>query len=559
MILGGATLVLAALVSNSAARGTKSDPWRNVTGTSDEAFPTNVGFLGNMKIGDAPFAAQYNRHNTASGESVDMTWRPKNADRDNASSDDIYRNLATTSPYHPAYDLFPETIHNRVLPPQCQIKQVHILHRHGSRYPTGTNGPSSFGDKIKDARKKNSLKVTGEYDFLNSWEYHLGEDLLVHKGAQELFDSGAKAYYDYAKLLEKYDKKPVIRTTSESRMVDSARYWALGFFGWDMDKKVNIEVLTEEFLQKNPLAPYMTCPNVFSPKVLNALTWRFKYLKDATERIRKNVKGVDISTSDVSNMISLCGYETVGQGYSDFCKLFTKEDFEEYEYEQDLIHNSVFGFQSVTSKALGIGWVTEFLQRLKHEPMNGPWSTQNKTLDKNEMYFPVDQPIYADFTHDVVIESILTALNFKQLADELTGDHIKRNRKYRTSHVVPFGARLIFEVMECGEEEYIRAKLNDAIVPLDSNQGCEGREDGLCKLDDYIGYLDKHAFQDSNYNFLCQLKIDNHFNLKKLLDGGILSNDELKLLAKKPAGYDQNKAVNSTRVKRWARAHKMIH
>ena len=118
------------------------------------------------------------------------------------------------------------------------------------------------------------------------------------------------------------------------------------------------------------------------------------------------------------------------------------------------------------------------------------------------------------------------------------------NRRFRTSHVVPFGARLVFEVMECDENgdksEYIRAKLNDAVVPLDGNQGCESRLDGLCRLDNYISHLEKHAFQDSNFDFLCRLKIDENFDLKKLLDGGILSNDDLKQISKTPPGYHEH-------------------
>lgn len=529
------------------AKGTNSDPWRNVTGTSSETFPTDVGFLGNMKYGAKPFLAQKDRLNTSrsnNDSSVEMRWLPWNAEEDAATSDDIFRNLGTTSPYHQAFDLFPETIEHQVLPPQCKIKSAHILHRHGSRYPAGPGGPSSLGRKIKLAQKTGQLKAHGDFEFLEHWEYDLGEDVLVHKGAQELFDSGVKYYYEYAKLLENYDKKPVIRTTSQSRMVDSARYWALGFFGWDMQDKVNIEVLTETFFQNNTLAPYMSCPNPFSPKVLKALAWRFKMLKKATDRINKHVKGITFSSSDVSNMISLCGYETVALGYSNFCKLFTKQDFEEYEYEQDLMHQSVFGFMSVTSKAWGVGWVTEFIHRLKHKAFDGPQTSQNSTLDHNPKYFPVHQPLYVDFTHDIVIESILTALNFKQLADELDGDRMQPNRRFRTSHVVPFGARLVFEVMECDENgdksEYIRAKLNDAVVPLDGNQGCESRLDGLCRLDNYLSHLEKHAFQNSNFDFLCRLKIDENFDLKKLLDGGILSNDDLKQISKTPPGYHEH-------------------
>ncbi|WFD24809.1 hypothetical protein MEQU1_003514 [Malassezia equina] len=521
------------------ALGTPTNPWKNVTGTSSKTFPTDVGFLGSVTYGPPPFLAQVDQLKTSKpnhNAPVEMRWVPQNAEQDHATSDDIFRNMGATSPYHQADDLFPETHGYENVPKQCRIKQAHILHRHGARYPT--SGASPLGAKIELAKKLGTLKASGDYAFLHHWKYQLGKAALVHLGAQELFNSGIKYYYEYAKLLEQTKQKPVLRTTSQSRMVDSARYWALGFFGWDMADKANIEVITESILQNNTLAPYMTCPQVFSPKALRILEWRLKAFGDAKKRLEENVKGVSFSKSDVITMIGLCSYETVSQGYSDFCKIFTKKDYEEYEYDQDLMFQSIWGFMSVGGRPMGIGWVTEFLARLKGSGFHGPQTTQNATLDNDPTYFPMHQPLYVDFTHDVVIQTVLTALNFKQLSDELPGDHMNPHRRYRASRVTPFAARLVFEVMECdddnGSTDYIRAKLNDAVVPLDGNQGCEGRPDGLCKLDDYVGFLEHHAYSMTNYDLLCHLKLDDNFDITALLDGAILSDEQVHQLGKNP-------------------------
>jgi len=532
-------LAMAIMTSVCWALGTPTGQWNNVTGTSSQTFPTDVGFLGSVKYGAPPFLAQVDQLKTRKSNHnspVEMRWVPLNAEQDHATSDDIFRNLGTTSPYHPADDLFPETHGYENVPKQCRIKQAHILHRHGSRYPT--SGAGLLVKKLDLAKKLGTLKASGDYAFLHHWKYQLGEAALVHFGAQEVFNSGVKYYYEYAQLLEQTKQKPVLRTTSQSRMVDTARYWALGFFGWDMTDKAHIEVLTETFLQNNTLAPYMTCPNVFSPKALRILEWRAKAFGNAQKRLQENVKGVSFSKSDVITMIGLCGYETVSQGYSDFCKIFTKQDYEEYQYDDDLMKQSVFGFMSTGGRAMGIGWVTEFLARLKGTGFHGPQTTQNATLDHNPTYFPMHQPLYVDFTHDVVILTVLTALNFKQLADELPGNHMDPNRRFRTSRIIPFGARLVFEVMECdsedGSTDYIRAKLNDAVVPLGGEQGCEGRKDGLCKLDDYMGFLEHRAYSMTNYDLLCQLKLDHNFNITALLDGAILSDEQVHELGKNP-------------------------
>ena len=67
--------------------------------------------MGSFKYGKAPFVAQEDHLESDkwNRESVEMRWEPKDAEKDHATSDDIFRNLGTTSPYHPAYDLFRST------------------------------------------------------------------------------------------------------------------------------------------------------------------------------------------------------------------------------------------------------------------------------------------------------------------------------------------------------------------------------------------------------------------------------------------------------------------
>ncbi|WFD01578.1 hypothetical protein MOBT1_000248 [Malassezia obtusa] len=504
-------------VAVASAQSATPTNWNNVTGTSDKVFPTDVGFLGKMAYGKTPFLAQKDKVNSSKPfgyYGVETRVLPLNHEKDNANSDDIFRNLGTTSVYHPADDLFPETHGYEVLPDQCNIKQVHILHRHGARNPTSDahEGAPMFGAAVWNATKAGKLKATGDLSFLNHWNYTLGAEILVHQGAQELFDSGVKHYYEYAALLENLtDHKPVIRTTSQSRMLDSARYWALGFFGWDAPQKTNLEVLTEVSDQNNTLAPYDYCTNsgnssyALGDKLSSE--WQKVYLKDAIQRLQKDLKGVKLDEKLLYGMMSICAYETVVMGYSDFCKLFTKEEFEHYEYDIDLQFMGNYGFMNPTGRAQGIGYVVELLDRMNKTKFDGPVTGQNTTLDKNSTYFPVDQKLYADFTHDDVITSVLTALNYTQIADFLPTTKPDSNRRYRSSRVTPFAARLVFEVLDCDSDDlkgkYLRTKINEAVVPMDQDQGCEKRHDGLCKFDDFFSHQKKHAYKDSKYNKVC--------------------------------------------------------
>ena len=73
-----------------------------------------------------------------------------------------------------------------------------MLSRHGSRYPTVGSNVQTFGQRIAD--NKGKFEATGPLSFLKSWTYELGEEILVPRGRQELFDSGILHYYQYAQL-----------------------------------------------------------------------------------------------------------------------------------------------------------------------------------------------------------------------------------------------------------------------------------------------------------------------------------------------------------------------
>ena len=504
-------------IAVASAQSATPTNWNNVTGTTSEAFPTDVGFLGTMAYGKTPFLAQDDKINSTKSfgnYGVETRELPLNGDKDNATSSDIFRNLGTTSIYHPADDLFPETHGYEILPDQCTVKQVHILHRHGARNPTSDTheGAPLFGAAVWNATQAGNLSATGDLEFLNSWNYTLGAEVLVHQGAQELFDSGVKHYYQYAKLLENLtDHKPVIRTTSQSRMLDSARYWTLGFFGWDAPSKVNLEVLTETQGQNNTLAPYEYCTNADNSSFYlgdqMSTEWQKVYLKDAIQRLQGDLKGIELDETMVYGMMSICAYETVVMGFSNFCSLFTKEEFENYEYDIDLQFMGDYGFMNPTGRAQGIGWVVELLDRMNMTKFDGPATGQNTTLDENEMYFPVDQMLYADFTHDDVITSVLTALNYTQFSEFLPTTQPNPNRRYRSSRVTPFAARLVFEVLDCNSTDlqgsYVRTKINDAVIPMNQDQGCEARPDGLCKFNDFWKHQYQNAYKDSKYDLVC--------------------------------------------------------
>lgn len=58
-----------------------------------------------------------------------------------------------------------------------------------------------------------------------------------------------------------------------------------------------------------------------------------------------------------------------------------------------------------TSAAQGIGYVQELIARLTQTPITQFNTTTNSTITNSNVTFPLNQPIYVDATHDVIISN----------------------------------------------------------------------------------------------------------------------------------------------------------
>lgn len=119
------------------------------------------------------------------------------------------------------------------VPQGCELTQVHLLHRHGARYPTSGSAPSAFAALLHSAADSTGLTATGPLEFLNTWTYKLGAEILTPFGREQLsvtcangvcftlltllhrFDLGIGFRVKYGDLLKGFTGLPVFRTTSE--------------------------------------------------------------------------------------------------------------------------------------------------------------------------------------------------------------------------------------------------------------------------------------------------------------------------------------------------------
>ncbi|KAI0638912.1 phosphoglycerate mutase-like protein [Trametes polyzona] len=484
-------------------------------------FPTHVGHAGPTPTGAEPAlvatAPSYPLH-TGAPHLLGPLALNRNSSGSSPKSDstfDIFKHWGNLSPWFSVergsfgVDSGPEA------PPTCRVTGLHLLHRHGARYPTewaSYGGPANFSARLHNSA--DGWTTTGDLEFMNNWTYKLGEEILTPFGRQQLFDLGVSMRMKYGFLLQNFTESntlPVFRTESQDRMLASALNFAIGFFGYPFEGQYQQSITIEDNGYNNTLAPYKTCPNAgdrtkSDRAIPYVKQWASIYLKDALDRLRPQMHGYELTIEDVYVLQQLCAYETVAIGYSKFCELFTEDEWKGFNYALDLYfwYDSAFG--SPVARVQGIGYVQELVSRLTHTPIPVHNSSTNATLDDNPATFPLGQSLYVDATHEVVVLNVITALNLTNFAVDgpLPADHIPEHRAFKSSHLAPFATNIQFQLLTCDShpDPQIRIIINDGVVPLTGIRGCPEDRDGKCPVPAFVD-AQREIIGKTDWNWAC--------------------------------------------------------
>ncbi|KAK7737395.1 hypothetical protein SLS62_011433 [Diatrype stigma] len=438
-----------------------------------ELFPpeSKVGFAGPTPTGVQPAAAQTAQlypYNTGPGNQFPLVASPPHAEESEPSSyptaDPDFNILRYWGNLSPWYSLssadygLPDA--SPLVPDGCTITQLHLLYRHGARYPTSDAAPATFAAKLQDAAAAaGGFEVSGDLAFLADWTYKLGAELLTPFGRSQEFLLGLEHRQLYGALLNNFTEAgtiPVFRTESQDRMVKTAENFLAGFFGVpEYLEQANLEILVEADGVNNSGAPYDVCTNANVESrgyIGDALAKDFaaNAFNATLARLNSQITGLEFTPTDAIAMLQLCSYETVALGYSVFCGLFSEEDFRNYEYYFDLMFYYENGPGSPVSAAQGLGYLQEFVARFTGKYPEG-YSAINTTYDNSSTYFPLNQSIYADATHEVVVMDALMAFNLTALFDgpPLSPAGNQKQNSFVASKIVPFATHFDVQVLEC--------------------------------------------------------------------------------------------------------------
>ncbi|EIW81503.1 acid phosphatase [Coniophora puteana RWD-64-598 SS2] len=380
---------------------------------------------------------------------------------------------------------------NYTAPPEgCTVTQVNLLERHGARYPTSGAGPliQASAEKLKGAQSFNG----SQYGFLSNWTYQLGTDVLIPFGAAQSFDAGQVHYTRYASLVNS-TTLPFVRASSSERVVETALNWSAGF-AFASDKALPspppLSVTLDE--SRNDTLDNHMCPTAPTSQNQTA-AWTNVFAPPIADRINNAAHGAHLNSTDIVNLLQLCPFETVAfEKPSNFCSIFTQDDFKGLEYYIDLDDFYSTGYGNPLGPVQGVGWVNELIARLTVQPVQDETQT-NSTLDGSPKTFPLNRTFYADFTHDKTMIAIFSALGLFPQTENLSTSHPDAERTWFASRLVPFSAPMIVEKMDCDGTPSIRILVNDLVQPLTF---C-GARDGMCTVDNFV---ESQAYARTNGN-----------------------------------------------------------
>ncbi|UPX20980.1 3-phytase [Ascochyta rabiei] len=305
-----------------------------------------------------------------------------------------------------------------------------------------------------------------------------------------MINSGVHFTDRYKKLLRKHT--PFVRSSGQDRVVESAQKWLTGVALSLKQQTRAIDVIIPEATASNSTLSHDTCPafetgpySDFGAAVQKV--WSSRFVPPIQKRINEAL-GTNLSITSVVDLMDMCPYDTLASPdatISEFCQLFTEDEWHAYDYYQTLGKFYGDGAGNPLGATQGLGYVNELIARLTGKPVDDHTNT-NRTLDSDLATFPLNNKVYADFSHDNDMSGIFAALGLYNNT-KLSNTTMENNDQtgYSAAWTVPFAARLYVEKLQCkhDKEEFVRVIVNDRVHPLEF---CGGDKHGKCTLRRFV-------------------------------------------------------------------------
>lgn len=348
--------------------------------------------------------------------------------------------------------------------------KVFVFARHGERYPTKpvARQLKAVFDKLKKADVENP---EGPLSFIKDWEFFIpgpdwcGMETLYgdFNGFQTMFDFGKSIKLKYGYLYEDCENTLPIFTAGKQRCVDSAEEFGKGFFNDDDEKyesQAKVIVLDEtKHMGADTLTTSVSCKKYIRRGEYYKHPFIGKYMISEAQRLNTLSPGFNLTAKDVYALAVFCAFELDAVGESKVCDALSLNTFVELEYFRD----SELWYEKAAhpySFTLGSVYVDAMVRLFNEEEA------------KENLYF--------SFTHDTELLHFMNALGiFEHQKEDLSTRNIDFARFFKTSELVPMGARIVIERYTINDAKYIRVLINDAVIPIPE---CQNGPFFTCKL-----------------------------------------------------------------------------
>lgn len=168
--------------------------------------------------------------------------------------------------------------------------------------------------------------------------------------------------------------------SDSNRVIETARYFATGFFGLDWSSgAARLHVIPETSgLGADTLTPGDKCLDYRTDLELGhgyglkqLVKFRSTYLPSISARFYQENEGIRFSNDEIYSMQELCGFETLVRGKSLWCDLFSHQDWLNFEYARDVIHFYRTGPGNRFGPAMGWLWLNATAELLEKGPKLG--------------------------------------------------------------------------------------------------------------------------------------------------------------------------------------------
>ncbi|OZJ03605.1 hypothetical protein BZG36_03690 [Bifiguratus adelaidae] len=398
----------------------------------------------------------------------------------------LSRHLGSKSPY-PTPEAEPLWV-------TCPLVQVHLVARHGTRYPS-EGDTASFDDLYTIFAK---LSKQPKYGWLHNWTNIYKEAVptsLSSQGELDMYQLAQRMSAKYNAVLKSisFEADSISMLSSETtRASRSASAFALGLLegrgelGPSRLKTLALNTLPrrmDTFMAVKYACDYwleVVQNNDFRDKQMELYGER--HLNETLMRFWHDL-GLRLEPTDLTQIYRLCAYEIAFRNQSNtWCTFLTRHDIATLEYLDDLEDYYTYSYGNPFNLIMGC----ELWQNL---------------ITSMQETVTLDAPLAATFKfgHAETIQFLATLLHIFQDDEPLLADtppQVIRHRKYKGSQLTPFGANVIFEVYQCAKtakDTHVRLLVNERTIRI---PGCEAdvctleqlkaiRKDALgCKLKD---------------------------------------------------------------------------